>query len=254
MKSISALIICFNEEKNIEECIQSVLWCDEIIIIDGFSTDATVSIAEKYPVKVFLNQWKGYAEQRKFGLSKAGSNWIFSLDADERCPKELSDEIKNYFNGKMTGDEDFSGFEIPRKSFFLGRWIKHCGWYPDYQLRLFKKDSVSVKERLVHEGYEVSGAKGKMKNYILHYTVNSISEFANKINHYSDLSAKEKANSTEIKISNLFIRPFFEFKKKYIFQLGFLDGIQGLMVSFFHMITKILTYMKIWEMQNRKSK
>lgn len=251
MNKTTALIICYNEEKNIEDCIISVLWCDEIILVDSFSTDATIKIAEKYPVKIYQNAWNGFAEQRKFALTKTDGNWIFSLDADERCSPELSEEIIKLISNEGS---KANGYYIPRKSFFLGRWIKHAGWYPDFQLRLFKKDYVSVKDRLVHEGYEVKGETGKLKNDLLHYTVKSISDFTAKINQYSDLSASEKAKDKKITILNLFFRPFFEFKKKYIFQLGFLDGIHGLMVSLFHMITKILTYVKIWVLQNKYEK
>jgi glycosyltransferase involved in cell wall biosynthesis len=247
MEKISALIICRNEEKNIEECIKSIKWCDEIIIIDGFSTDNTFEIAKGYTDKVFRNEWKGFFDQRSFGLTKIQYNWIFSIDADERCTEHLSAEIQNLLSRDLISA---NGFLIPRKSFFLGKWIKHCGWYPDHQLRLFRKDFVSVTVRLVHESYSVSGETGKLKNNLEHFTVNSISDFMNKVNIYSSLSASEKPNKRITFIYILF-KPFIEFSKKFIFQAGFLDGIHGLMVSFFHTITKTMTYMKIWETQNK---
>ena len=169
MNKICGLVICKNEEKNIEACLKSILWCDEIVVADSFSSDNTLNIAKRYTDKIYQNEWKGFAAQRKFALSKAGSEWILSLDADERCTPELESEIRSVLSADNVSEE---GFEIPRKSFFLGKWIKHCGWYPDHQLRLFRKDSGYVKERLVHEGYEVNGKIGKLRNDILHFEIN----------------------------------------------------------------------------------
>lgn len=250
MAKISAVIICMNEEKNLDECIRSIKWCDEIILIDSFSTDKSLSIANKYTDKIYQNEWKGFAEQRKFSLTKANYEWIFSLDADERCSEDLSEEIQTILSQNVIKP---NGFLIPRKSFFLGRWVKHSGWYPDYQLRLFRKDFVSIEDRLVHESYEVKGEIGKTKNNILHYTVKSISDFIIKINNYSTLSAIENSQK-KINCVYILFKPFIEFIKKFVFQGGFLDGVYGVMVAFFHTITKILTYVKIWEIQNKIDK
>lgn len=250
MQKISGIIICKNEEKNIEECLKSIQWCDEIIIVDSGSTDKTVEIAKKYTDKIFFNEWKGFSNQRKFALTKVSNEWVFVLDADERCTSDLATEIKTILS---PANLQTKGFYIPRKSFFLNKWVKYCGWYPDYKLRLFEKNFVKITDRLVHEGYEINGDTGKLKNDIMHYTVNSISEFTEKINHYSSLSAIEKSNKKKITFLYLFFVPHFEFIKKYIFQLGFLDGITGLMVSYFHMITKLLTYMKMREIQNKSA-
>jgi len=254
MPAVSALIICLNEESNIEDCLRSVVWCDEIVLIDGNSSDKTIDIASKYTDRIYRNEWKGFAEQRKFGLTKAEGEWIFSLDADERCTESLAEEIKNLLSDTGSSGNHISGYAIPRKSFFLGKWIKHGGWYPDYQMRLFRKQYADVSKRLVHESYVVSGETGKLKNNMLHFTVSSLSEYVNKINHYTDLSSKEKRSKLNPGLLKLIIWPLFEFVKKYFFQFGILDGIPGLMVSLFHMITKILTYMKIWELQNKNEK
>lgn len=250
MQKISGIIICRNEEKNIDDCLKSISWCEEIIIVDSGSTDKTIEIAKKHTDKIFFNEWRGFSIQRKFALTKTSNDWVLVLDADERCTDELAQEIKNI----LTGNIQEKGFFIPRKSFFLNKWIKHCGWYPDYKLRLFNKNNVTISDRLVHEGYEVNGQTQNLKNDLLHYTVTSISEFTEKINHYSTLSAQEKWNKRTISFLYLFFVPWFEFTKKFIFQAGFLDGINGLMVSYFHMITKLLTYMKIRELQSKSTK
>lgn len=250
MNKISALIICKNEERNIEDCIKSVRWCDEIIVIDAFSSDSTFSIIKKYTDKIYQNVWKGFASQRKYGLSKVSTEWIFSLDADERCTIELADEIKSLL---AKGDIPENCFEIPRKSFFLNKWIKHGGWYPNFQLRLFKTKSAGVSDRLVHESYTAEGKKGKLQNHILHYTVTSINEYVQKINSYSDLSALEKINKKRIGFIDILIYPRIAFLHQYILKGNFLDGIGGLMVSNFHMITKLLNNMKLWELQNKNN-
>lgn len=250
MPKVSGLIICRNEEKNIEECIKSILWCDEILIIDSYSADSTLEIAKKYSGNIYQNEWKGFAEQRKFALTKVNYEWVFSIDADERCTEELKDEIINLLSKDNIPE---NGFEIPRKSFFLNKWIKHGGWYPNYQLRLFRKNAAEISNRLVHESYLINGQKGKLKNNILHYTVTSISDYVAKINSYSSLSALEKVNRKNIGFIDIYLLPRIAFFQQYVLKGNFLDGIPGLMVSKFHMITKLLNNMKIREMQNNKN-
>jgi len=250
MKKISGLIICKDEENNIEDCIRSILWCDEIIVIDSFSNDRTPEIVKKYTESFIQNEWKGFSEQRKFALGKVSHEFVFSLDADERCSVELEEEISSILRSDNVAD----GYLIPRKSYFLNKWIKHCGWYPDLQLRFFRREKVSVSDRLVHEGYKVSGETKKLKENIIHFTVNSISDYIKKIDHYSGLSAREKSDKKKISMIYLLYKPFLEFIKKFIFQLGFLDGIYGLMVSYFHMMTKLQTYMKMKEIQDKANK
>lgn len=250
MSKITALIICKNEEKNIEECINSLLWCDEIILIDSFSEDDTVTIAKKFKCSIIQNAWNGFAEQRRFALSQANTEWILSLDADERCTVALQNEIHTLLAGN---DVPENGFEIPRKSFFLNKWIKHGGWYPNYQLRFFRKESAGVSDRLVHESYTVEGKTGRLNNDILHFTVTSVKDYMNKINNYSDLSALEKVNRKKIGYFDLLVSPQIAFLQQYVLKGNFLDGAEGLMVSRFHMITKLLNNMKIRELQTKNN-
>jgi glycosyltransferase involved in cell wall biosynthesis len=182
-------------------------------------------------------------------MELASGDWILSLDADERVTDELKNEIKSVLN---TGGKDIQGYRIPRKSFFLNRWIKHSGWYPGYQTRLFKKEFAFIKPKLVHEGFEIKGETEYLKNDLLHYTVTSISDFASRVNSYSTLQAIEKTGIKKVKLSDLLFRPFISFIKHYIFKSGFMDGPQGFMVAMFDMITNTLTYMKMWEMQNKE--
>jgi glycosyltransferase involved in cell wall biosynthesis len=247
---LAVTIICNNEEENIRECLESVKWADEIIVVDSFSIDKTIEIAKEYTGKIYQEEWKGYSKQREFALSKVSEKWVFPLDADERCSAELKDEILSVINA----NKYISGYRIPRRSFFLGKWIKHCGWYPGFQTRLFLKDKVSVADRLVHEGYEIDGEMGFLKNDILHYTVNSISDYMSRVNNYSSLQAVEKSNKKKIKLYDILLRPVAAFFQSYIFKKGFLDGIHGLMVTSFDIITNMLTYMKAWELQHKSNK
>lgn len=247
---LSVIIICKNEEKNISTCLESIKWADEIIVVDAFSSDKTIDIARRYTNKVFQNHWEGYTAQRRFALEKASHQWVFSIDADEKCTEELKSEILDAIqhSGKI------AGYKIPRKSYFLGKWIRYCGWYPGYQLRLFKKSETYVTDRLVHEGYEVKGKIGYLKNAIEHYTVSSIADYMNRVNVYSTLQAYEKLNRRKVGFKDLFFRPISSFMRQFLIQRGFLDGIYGLMVTFFDVITNMLTYMKIWEMQHSSKK
>ena len=246
--SISAVLICRNEEKNISDCLTSVKWADEIIVIDAFSSDLTVEIAKQFTDKIFQNEWAGFSAQRKFGLEKCSSEWIFPIDADERCTPELKDEILNIVSSVSISE---NGFLIPRKSFFGKRWIKHAGWYPGYQMRLFRKSKVIVDDRLVHEKYEVEAPTGKLKNDLLHYTVSSVTEFLTKVNAYSTLQAQEKVNRGKMGFFGILFNARFAFIKPFFIQRGYLDGVPGLIVSLFNMITNILINAKIWEMQNK---
>ena len=245
---VSVNIICKNEEKNVEDCLKSVLWADEIVVVDGESNDNTVEIAKRYTDKVFINKWEGFAKQRNFALGKSTKDWVLVLDADERCSPELKYEILSTLD---SNDLIFKGFKLPRRNFFLGKWIKHGGWYPGYQLRLFNRLNVSISERLVHEGYEINGETGTMKSDIIHHTVQSVFEFMNRINRYSDLQSEEKAIRRNVGFMDIFIQPVKSFIVQYVFKRGFLDGIHGLMVFNFDAMTRMLTYMKIWEKQNK---
>jgi glycosyltransferase involved in cell wall biosynthesis len=247
---ISVTVICKNEEDNILECLESVKWADEIIVVDSFSSDRTVEIAREFTDKIFEEEWRGYAKQREFALSKVSKEWVFPLDADERCTEELRVEILS----AIKSGNNLAGYRIPRKSFFLGKFIKHCGWYPGYQTRLFLKEKTYVADRLVHEGYEIKGEMGFLKNDILHYTVGSITDYMSRVNHYSTLQAAEKAEKKKVKFSDILLRPVASYIQQFFFKRGFLDGIYGLMVTNFDVMTNMLTYMKAWEIQNKTNK
>jgi glycosyltransferase involved in cell wall biosynthesis len=165
MTKLSAVVITKNEEANIERCLRSVSWVDEIILVDSDSDDATVEIARNLGAKVFRPEWHGFGPAKQFAVDQASGDWVLSIDADEEVSFMLKNEIIQLFEN----DPPCAGYMLPRKTQFLGRWILHSGWYPDYVLRLFKRSAGNFTPALVHEKVEINGPVGKMHNPLLHY-------------------------------------------------------------------------------------
>ncbi|MGO9481009.1 MAG: glycosyltransferase family 2 protein [Candidatus Kryptoniota bacterium] len=248
MQKISAIIIAGREENNIAECLESVSWADEIIVVNSESKDRTVEIAKRFTDKVFVRKWEGYASQKNFSLQQAANEWVLSLDADERVSPELREEISSLDLSKA------DGFYIPRRNYFLDKVIRSCGWSPDYQLRLFRKSRAALSDREVHESFVVDGNKEYLKNELIHFTHTSITTTLEKVNEYSTLEAVEKSKRIRVNGLTMFLKPGWEFFHHFILRHGFTDGVHGLMVSFIHAMTKTQAYMKIWEMQNGRNR
>ncbi len=247
-QKISAIIIAGREEKNIGDCLESVRWVDEIIVVNSDSNDRTVEIARTFTDKVFIRKWEGYASQKNFSLQQANNEWVLSIDADERVSPELREEIL------ALDYSEVNGFNIPRRNYFLDKVVRSCGWSPDYQLRLFRKSKTILSDRKVHEGFVVEGEKGYLKNELIHYTHTSIAGTLEKVNEYSTLEAIEKSERIRVTGLKIFFKTVWEFFHHFIIRRGFTDGVHGLMVSIIHAMTKAQTYMKIWEMQNVRNK
>ncbi|GAB1349905.1 glycosyltransferase family 2 protein [Ignavibacteriales bacterium] len=250
MQKISVSIITLNEEKNIARCLKSVSWADEIIVVDSGSKDKTVEIAENLEAKVIFNAWKGFSEQKDFALRSCTNEWVLSLDADEEVSEDLRVEISRVVNDNPVAE----GFFIPRKTFFNGKWIKSCGWYPGYQLRLFKKSLTRLTDRRVHEGFEVDGKREYLKGDILHFTHFDLKSTIAKINNYSTLEAEERYQTKSSTPLNFILNPLAAFLQHYILRRGFTDGVEGLIISLLHALTNLMTYMKIWEMRRERGK
>lgn len=242
---ISVVIITGNEENNIKDCLQSVTWADEIIVVDSESSDNTVLIAKEYTDKVFIQKWLGYSKQKSYAISQAKNEWVLSLDADERVKGQLAEEILNYDLDK-TG---YSAFKIKRENYFIGKKINECGWGNDYQLRLFKKSRVKLTDRLVHEKFIVEGDVSTLENAIMHYSYNNLKDGFDKINIYSSLEAEEKHNKTKITTLRIILYPVIAFLHHYFIRKGIKDGKHGLIISLMHAITKLQVQMKIWEIK-----
>lgn len=249
LPKISVTIITHNEEKNVADCLQSVRWADEIIVVDSYSADRTVEICKKYKAIVITEKWLGYSRQKNLAIDNAKNEWILSLDADERITKELLDEIKKEFEKDISID----GFYIARKNFFLGRWIKHCGWYPDYNLRLFKKGKGRFIEREVHERAEIKGEAKYLKHPLEHYTYKTLNDFISRLDRYSSLSAIElHKKGRTAGWSHLTVRPVTTFLRMYFLKKGFLEGFYGILLSGLYSFYTFSKYAKLWEMEKKR--
>ncbi|MGA1192807.1 MAG: glycosyltransferase family 2 protein [Kiritimatiellia bacterium] len=247
---ISACVIVFNEERKIRRCLQSVTWCDEIIVMDSFSTDRTVEIAREFTPHVYQNIWLGYVGQRNLIREKATHDWILYLDSDEEVSAGLRDEILAEF---AVPNRKYLGYEFPRLVFFLGRWIKHGEWYPDVKLRLFHKDYGRTEGEEPHDRVYVRGPVKRLKNPIFHYTYDDIRDQNETLNRFSTITAQQKfIKDNSFRWIDLIFRPFFRFFKGYILRLGFLDGVPGLIIALTNGYGAFLKYAKLWELQLRQ--
>ena len=246
MIPVSVVIVTKDEEKNIEDALRSAADAQEIVIVDSFSTDRTVEICRRYTDRVFQHAWSGYARQKQLAVDHAQGPWVLILDADERITPELREEIT-----RAIQDTGYDGFSMPRRNYFLGKWIKHSGWWPDSTLRLFRKERGGLEDREVHEKVVVNGRVGQLNAPLEHYTYRTISEYVRKMEVYSSLAAKEIRKKGRPGIMSLIAKPFFTFFKMYVLRLGFLDGVHGLVLGVLYGYYTFLKYAKTWE-QNEK--
>ena len=245
---LSVVIITLNEEPKIKDCLESVAWADEIIVVDSFSKDNTVEIAGNYTDKIYQREFAGFGEQKNFALSKASGDWILSIDADERVTFELQEEIK-----RTLANPRACGYYMPRKSYFSNKWIKHCGWWPDYLLRLFRKDCGHFSDRAVHEALQVDGPTVKLKNPLEHYPFFSISDLIKKADTYSTLGAQVMvAEDKRCSCCGALTHSTLSFLKMYFLRLGILDGWRGLAIAFSNAVGVFYRYMKCVEMKERQ--
>ncbi len=248
---LSVCVISFNEENNIDECLKSVAWADEIIVVDSFSTDRTIELAKRYTSKIFIKEWKGYSEAKNFALQNTSNDWILSIDADERVTPKLKNEILSVIN---ENDKRYTAYKVARRAYFLGKWIKHCGWYPGYVIRLFRKNSGSFNDRRVHEKLNITGEIGTLKNDLLHFTDDNLLHYFNKFNKYTSLAAEDLAEKgAPFRIWHLFIKPIYTFFKMFILKLGFLDGLHGFVLSVLSSAYVFTKYAKLWEIKLSKT-
>lgn len=265
---ISVVIITHNEEANIGRTLQSVqpLVKDgqgEIIVVDSGSTDKTVGIAESYGAKVFVEEWKGYAAQKNSAIDKAAGDWILSLDADEEVdhgPAKGStssplDEIVKVFDFGSVANiypAEVNGFKFRRRNYFLGRWIKHGGFWPDPKVRLFRKGHGRFEDHAVHESLEVRGIIWPLQAELIHHSYPTLSDYIEHMNRYSSLGAEMAVTRGQRgSLSNIVLRPFFTFFYNYFFRLGFLDGREGLLVHLYHAVYVSWKYAKVGEIRRK---
>lgn len=242
---ISSIVITYNEESNIGECLESLKWTDEIIVLDSNSSDRTVEIASGFKTKIIRTDNISYGEKKNLGIEYAAGDWLLWIDADERITEELKNEII-----EITGKEnsDTGAYLINRKSYFISKFMRYSGWYPDYTLRLFKRSAgVRFDDSRVHEKAVYSGKKEKLRSDILHYTDKDFEHYISKLNSYTTLSAEDMLrNGKKASIFDIIFRPAFAFFKMYFLKLGLLDGYMGLVLSSLSCIHVMVKYSKLY--------
>ncbi|HET9284342.1 MAG TPA: glycosyltransferase family 2 protein [Candidatus Angelobacter sp.] len=250
--TLSVCIITLNEEANIARTLRSVKdIADEIILVDSGSTDATVSIAQSFGAKVFVETWKGFARQKNSSLEKATSDWILSLDADEEVSPELADGIKALLQSSAAPQHD--GYKMNRRNMYFGRWIKHSGYYPDPKLRLVKRGAAEFELRDVHEDMKMQGELDHLQGDLIHHAYPTLESFIEHANRYSTLGAGMVVCERKVSFSfiNIVLRPAVRFFWSYFFRGGFLDGREGLLVLMTHAAYVSWKYAKAWEMSRK---
>jgi glycosyltransferase involved in cell wall biosynthesis len=276
--NLSVVIITFNEEANIGRTLESVkpLVADgkgEIIVVDSGSTDRTVEIAKSFGAKVFVDEWKGYAAQKNSAIDKATGDWILSLDADEVVERDLASLVAYVISkrqphpkqellsamGVTTSHADLQGFWIQRRNLFLGRWLRHGGFWPDLKLRLFRKGSGRFENRAVHEDIAFAGKAGRLKGVLsalVHHSYPTLSDYIDHMNRYSSLGAEmvvaKRNGRVRFSVINIVLRPLATFLYNYFLRLGFLDGREGLLLHLYHAVYVSWKYAKAWELSRKQ--
>lgn len=253
--TISVVLITHNEEDNLARTLDSVMPLvrdgrGEIILVDSGSTDRTLEIACEYGARIFVEPWKGFAAQKNSAMDKALMDWVLQLDADEALEPALAEEIED----AIQNDSKNNGFWIPRKNSFLGRWIKHGGFYPDPKLRLIRRGSGRFEEYGAHPTIKIEGPIGRLSHAMLHHAYPTLHAYIDHMNSYSSMGAEVVAakRAAGFSVSNIVIRPACTFLYNYIFRLGFLDGREGLLLHLYHAVYVSWKYAKAWEISHRK--
>jgi glycosyltransferase involved in cell wall biosynthesis len=229
---VSVTIITLNEEKNIPHAIKSVSWAEEVIVVDSGSSDRTVEIAKELGARVIFNPWKGYGQQKNFAQKQASHDWILNIDADEIIPHELALEIQQTLIRVREEDRDTRGFYFPRKTFYLGRWIQHGGWYPNHLVRLSHRQYSSWTEPSVHEELQVTGKVEGLITPLHHFAFSSIQDQILTNLRFSELGSQDlKKTGQQASIGRLIFKPIGKFIETYFIKRGFLDGLPGFIIS-----------------------
>ncbi len=245
-QKITALIPCYNEEANIEDCLKSVLWSDEILVVDSFSTDRTLEIARQFDVRILEHVYENSAAQKNWAIPQASHEWVLVVDSDERITAELQKEIEDI----LQNGTSYSGFRIGRANHFLGKPVRYCGWQNDRCLRLFLRDKGRYQDREVHADIMLDGVCGSLKNKMTHYTFRSFDQYMGKFHTYTSRAAIDRGRRTKrVRWHHLTLRPMFRFFKQYVLKRGFLDGRTGLILCGLAAFSVFLKYAKLWERQ-----
>jgi len=243
---VACVVITKNEERNIADCLKSVQWANELIVVDAESGDKTVELAHVSGANVSVRPWPGFGLQKNFGMALASADWILILDADERVTEELQREITVCLSKWAPGAP--VAYRVPRKNFFYGAWVRGGGVYPDYQVRLFRRGMAQYNDVAVHENLIVDGEIETLVGHLDHYTERRIHDHFKKFGFYTTLAAQEKAKKVRtVHWIDLVFRPLVVLVKTYILKQGFRDGVRGLIVCVFASMYTFVKYAKLWD-------
>jgi glycosyltransferase involved in cell wall biosynthesis len=250
-EKISAVLIALDEERNIGAALESVAWADELLVVDGGSSDNTRQQCEERKARVVERRFTSYVEQKNFALDEASHDWVLSLDADERASSSLTSEIRSLCQDGFQA----SGYRIPRVTFYMGRFVRSTAWYPDHQLRLFDRRRGRWKGKYVHESVTVNGPVEKLRGEILHYSYENLSDHIERLNRYAGLAARQMQESgRKPGLWPAVAYPPFVFLKNYIIKRGFRDGSVGFIVSVMNAYYVFLKYVMLWEKEKMKDR
>ena len=247
MEKISVYVLTFNNERTIERCLESVRWTDEIVVVDHYSTDRTPEICLRYTEHFYQKEWTNYRDEYNHAINLTTHKWVMFLDSDEEISGVLADEIKGEL--KNNGGQ-WTGYLVPRMSYYLGKWIRHGEWYPDYKIRFYDRTKGKWTGRALHPRIEVEGNLKRLKNPCLHYNYRDISDQIQTIDRYSEMAAQVLNDEGEtFSFAKLLLHPPFRFLRDYFLKRGFLDGLPGFVIAISTMYYVFIKYAKLWELQ-----
>ena len=244
MRRLSVAVIAWNEEERLRACLESVAWADEIVVVDAESTDKTVQLARDFTDRVWVRPWPGFAVQKNFAIEQATGEWVLSLDADERVTPELHDRIREI----LAEDGPADAYRVPRRNLFWGAWVRRGGLYPDYQLRLFRREMGRFIDDAVHESVRVTGRVATLGEALLHQSYRDLEDFVRRSNRYSTLAAADWIRrGRRVSAPHLVLKPLGRFLSMYVVRLGCLDGWRGLVLAVLYAHYVFLRTAKAWE-------
>jgi glycosyltransferase involved in cell wall biosynthesis len=253
--TVSAFIVCCNEERQIRRCLESVAWCDEIVIVDSGSTDSTLAICKEFTDKIAHRDWTGYVDQKRYGLSLCTGAWVLNLDADEEVSPALRNELILIATHDSMGRVSHNGYYLNRVVFFLNRWWRKGGWYPEYRLRYCRRSATTWGGEDPHEKAFVTGSTARCSGELFHYSFSDLTDYARRLNTLASnaaLTMQRKGVSSSA--FSIITRPIARFIKFYLLKRGFREGVAGLVVALIEAYGVLLKYAKVWELRSSDEK
>ena len=252
MQKLTAIVPVFNEEQNLEDCLRGLSWAEEILVVDSYSRDGTLSIARRYTDRILQHEYINSAAQKNWTIPQARHDWVLIVDADERVTDALREEIRRVLRAE--GGPPCDGYRIRRQTYFWGKPIRYCGWQHDRVLRLFNRDKGRYEEKEVHADVVIQGKTGDLEAPLIHYTYRDFKQYFAKFQRYTDWGALDlQKRGKEARWYHLLLHPAFRFLRMYIFQRGFLDGLHGLVLCLLAAFSVFTKYAKLWELNQKRS-